>query len=204
MKYENAKRGVAMIFTAEILELIATILTGSFLSVKDSTPAIGFAAALVALVLVVAAAVKEIKGLILAGKDEKIYKYALILVVVWFAASVLSAILPVLFPSMKASTLEFSSDLINLLVMVNVIQATNTLFRSKGDEGMVKKGNVALCINIVAFCIANALESYMKVTGLSDEKKAVVFIAVGLVYAATVLVGYIKYLSYLKKAAAEL
>lgn len=204
MIYENAKRGVGMIYTAEILELIAALLSGAALGFKDISPAVGIAGALAALVLVIIAAVKEIKGLSVAGKDEKIYKYALILVIVWFAASVLSAVLPVVFPSMKASPLEFSSDLINLLVLVNVIQATNVLLRNKGEEEMVKKGNVALCINIVAFCIANALESYMKTSGLNDEKKAVAFLVIGLVYAVVLLVGYTKYLAYLRKASDKL
>lgn len=204
MIYENAKRGVGMIYTAEILELIAALLSGAALGLKDLSPVVGIVGALAALVLVIIAAVKEIKGLSVAGKDEKIYKYALVLVAVWMAASVLSAVLPVIFPSMKASPLEFSSDLINLLVLVNVIQATNVLLRNKGEEAMVKKGNVALSINIVAFCIANALEAYMKTSGLNDEKKAVAFLAIGLVYAVVLLVGYIKYLAYLRKASDKL
>lgn len=200
MKYENAKLGVDMIYSAEILELIAALLSGAAVALKQLSPVVGVIGVLAALVLVIVAAVREIKGLTIAGKDEKGYKYALILVIVWFAASVLSAALPLIFPSMKASPLEFSSDLINLLVLLNVIQATNTLFRSKGDEEMVKKGNVALCINIVAFCVANILESFMKMSNVSDDKKAVVFLVVGLVYAVALLVGYIKYLAYLKKA----
>ena len=204
MIYENAKRGVKMIYTAEILELIAALLSSAAMSFKDVSFTTGLVGALVALVLVIVAAVKEIKGLSIAGKDEKGYKNALILVIVWFVASLVSAALPALFPSMKASPLEFGSDLINLLVLVGVIQATNVLLRNKGEEETVKKGNIALCVNVAALFISSALEAFIQVSELNDEKKVIAFVVTGLVYAVVLLVGYIKYLVYLKKASEKL
>ena len=204
MIYENAKRGVKMIYTAEILELIAVLLSSAAMTIKDVSFTTGIVGALAALVLVIVAAVKEIKGLTIAGKDEKGYKNALILVIVWFVATLLSAALPALIPSMKASPLEFGSDLINLLVLVSVIQATNVLLRNKGEEETVKKGNIALCVNVAALFISSALEAFIQVSELNDEKKVIAFVVTGLVYAVVLLVGYIKYLVYLKKASEKL
>lgn len=203
MKYENAKRGVAMIFTAEILELIASILTGGTLAAKDSAQAIGLVGVLVGLVLVIVAAVKEIKGLILAGKDEKSYKHALYLTIFYVVIDLINQIVPMFFPDLKFSPLVFSADLFNILCLLYVVQGTNALLKELGNEDMVKKGKVALCYNIVAFAIMNTLEATMAVTESGNAGIAVMAV-LAVACAVVMIIGYIKYLSYLKKAADEL
>ena len=201
MKYENAKRGLRMIYTAEIFEMIAFLLTVAAGVAALKLSAAALAAGLIALVLVIVAAIKQFKGLVIARNDEVHYKQALIVLVVWFAASMLSYVLPMIFPTLE-STVSHSlgSNLLNTLVLVTVVQATNALLKNKENSALVKKGNIVIGINIAAFWLENLLSAF----AAADELRAGLIVILGLVYVVVFLIGYFKYLSYLKNAADEI
>lgn len=201
MKYENAKRGLRMIYTAEIFEMIAFLLTVAAGVAALKLSAAALAAGLIALVLVIVAAIKQFKGLVIARNDEVHYKQALIVLVVWFAASMLSYILPMIFPTLE-STVSHSlgSNLLNTLVLVTVVQATNALLKNKENSALVKKGNIVIGINIAAFWLENLLSAF----AAADELRVGLIVILGLVYVVVFLIGYFKYLSYLKNAADEI
>lgn len=201
MKYENAKRGLRMIYTAEIFEMIAFLLTVAAGVAALKLSAAALAAGLIALVLVIVAAIKQFKGLVIARNDEVHYKQALIVLVVWFAASMLSYVLPMIFPTLE-STVSHSlgSNLLNTLVLVTVVQATNALLKNKENSALVKKGNIVIGINIAAFWLENLLSAF----AAADELRVGLIVILGLVYVVVFLIGYFKYLSYLKNAADEI
>ena len=201
MKYENAKRGLQMIYTAEIFEMIAFLLTVAAGVAALKLSAAALAAGLIALVLVIVAAIKQFKGLVIARNDEVHYKQALIVLVVWFAASMLSYVLPMIFPTLE-STVSHSlgSNLLNTLVLVTVVQATNALLKNKENSALVKKGNIVIGINIAAFWLENLLSAF----AAADELRVGLIVILGLVYVVVFLIGYFKYLSYLKNAADEI
>lgn len=201
MKYENAKRGLRMIYTAEIFEMIAFLLTVAAGVAALKLSAAALAAGLIALVLVIVAAIKQFKGLVIARNDEVHYKQALIVLVVWFAASMLSYVLPMIFPALE-STVSHSlgSNLLNTLVLVTVVQATNALLKNKENSALVKKGNIVIGINIAAFWLENLLSAF----AAADELRVGLIVILGLVYVVVFLIGYFKYLSYLKNAADEI
>lgn len=201
MKYENAKRGLRMIYTAEIFEMIAFLLTVAAGVAALKLSAAALAAGLIALALVIVAAIKQFKGLVIARNDEVHYKQALIVLVVWFAASMLSYVLPMIFPTLE-STVSHSlgSNLLNTLVLVTVVQATNALLKNKENSALVKKGNIVIGINIAAFWLENLLSAF----AAADELRVGLIVILGLVYVVVFLIGYFKYLSYLKNAADEI
>ena len=201
MKYENAKRGLRMIYTAEIFEMIAFLLTVAAGVAAENLKGAALAAGLIALALVIVAAIKQFKGLVIARNDEVHYKQALIVLVVWFAASMLSYVLPMIFPTLE-STVSHSlgSNLLNTLVLVTVVQATNALLKNKENSALVKKGNIVIGINIAAFWLENLLSAF----AAADELRVGLIVILGLVYVVVFLIGYFKYLSYLKNAADEI
>lgn len=201
MKYENAKRGLRMIYTAEVFEMIAFLLTVAAGVAALKLSAAALAAGLAALVLVIVAAIKQFKGLVIARNDEMHFKQALVLLVVWFAASMLSYVMPMIFPTIESGmSHSLGSTLLNTLVLVTVVQATNALLKNKENSALVKKGNVVIGINIAAFWFENMLSAF----AAADELRVGLIVILALVYVVVFLIGYFKYLSYLKNAADEL
>lgn len=201
MKFENAKRGLKMIYTAEICRLVAVLLSILAVSIVLKSPLAALIAGIAALVLVIFSTVKQVKGIVVARPDEKRFQYAMVAIIVWCAASVLSSVLPMIFPDMLNSVSHaLGLGLLNIVVMVSVLQATSALFKANANEKLAKKGKIAITINVIAFWLENMVDALKSFA----PNKTGLIVLTGIVYIVMLIIGYVKYLSYIKQAADKL
>lgn len=213
MKFPNAAKGVRKIFTGEILGLIAFILLsiGSIAilgaaAAKDqktiSDAATGGALAgggifaTIGAIIAIVGAIIVIVGIVQAGKDEKFFKYALYVMIIYFIVSVVVSI--ALNASGNKGYATSGSTLINLIVNILVIQGIVNIANAKQDGKVASKG---LLIFKLIICVT-VLEIIASVIGAATQNKVAAVIALVLAIVAVVLglVRYIMYLSLLSNA----
>lgn len=222
MKFPNAAKGVKKIFTAEILNLIGTIV----MVIAAIVAAIGVAGAsgaqssdgkalvlgggiMVALIFIAVymilatiAYIMNLVGIINASKDETNFKSALLFLIVGIVTTILVAAFrnnPVVY-SLMVSLGNLMNVFVNIFVIAGGVKLADRL--NRGDVS-TKGTNVLKLIIVVAILslIASLISSFMG--GMVASVTAAVLFIVGLVLNIIKYFMYLSYLSQLKKALAE-
>ena len=210
MKFQNAATGVKRIFTAEILKLIAAIVTvvGIVMTIVTVAAANansqgGTIAAGVGTVLLIAAAsilaliggIMALVGIINASKDEGAFKTALILVIISLIAAVVGGIFYQ--NATVQSICQIVQNLMSIFVTVFVIKGITNLAVKIGNDEVAKQGKSLLTIIVVFYAlslIANIL--VLVFGGMFASVLGGVLAVVALVLN---IIAYIVYLSLLSK-----
>ena len=203
MKFQNAATGVKRIFTAEILKLIAAIVTvvGIVMTIVTVAAANansqgGTIAAGVGTVLLIAAAsilaliggIMALVGIINASKDEGAFKTALILIIISLIAAVVGGIF------YQNATVQSICQIVQNLMSIKGI--TNLAVKIGNDE-VAQQGKSLLTIIVVFYAlslIANIL--VLVFGGMFASVLGGVLAVVALVLN---IIAYIVYLSLLNK-----
>lgn len=210
MKFQNAATGVKRIFTAEILKLIAAIVTvvGIVMTIVTVAAANansqgGTIAAGVGTVLLIAAAsvlaliggIMALVGIINASKDEGAFKTALILIIISLIAAVVAGIFYQ--NATVQSICQIVQNLMSIFVTVFVIRGITNLAVKIGNDEVAKQGKSLLTIIVVFYAlslIANIL--VLVFGGMFASVLGGVLAVVALVLN---IIAYIVYLSLLSK-----
>lgn len=210
MKFQNAATGVKRIFTAEILKLIAAIVTviGIVMTIVTVAAANansqgGTIAAGVGTVLLIAAAsilaliggIMALVGIINASKDEGAFKTALILIIISLIAAVVGGIFYQ--NTTVQSICQIVQNLMSIFVTVFVIRGITNLAVKIGNDEVAKQGKSLLTIIVVFYAlslIANIL--VLVFGGMFASVLGGVLAVVALVLN---IIAYIVYLSLLSK-----
>ena len=222
MKFPNAAKGVKKIFTAEVLNLIGTIVMviaaivatiGGAIAAGAQTEE-GWALALggggmvaliliaVSMILATIAYIMNLVGVINASKDETNFKSALIFLIVGIVTTILVAVFrnnPVVY-SMLLSLGNLMNVFVNIFVIAGGVKLADRM--NRGDVS-TKGTNVLKLIIVVAILslIASLISSFMG--GMVASVMAAVLFIVGLVLNIIKYFMYLSFLSQLKKALAE-
>ena len=203
MNLENARKGIRLLYTAAIFELIASIIAGSglFLGFAGLPGLIGTAVfAFIALVLDIIAFVQNIRGLNFAGKDESYFKYAFWIII----GGIIFAAISAFFSSngtlsMITQILDSIMDIASsLLICLGVAK----IFTAQGNEEMAQQGTTTAKVFAIAFAIAQIIKIIMSFN--SSSWGLVLGIILSLAVIVLNIVAYVRYLLYLKKASVEL
>ena len=222
MKFPNAAKGVKKIFTAEILNLIGTIV----MVIAAIAVAIGGAGAagaqteegialalgggmMVALILIAVymilatiAYIMNLVGIINASKDETNFKSALIFLIVGIVTTILVAVFrnnPVVY-SMLLSLGNLMNVFVNIFVIAGGVKLADRM--NRGDVS-TKGTNVLKLIIVVAILslIASLISSFMG--GMVASVTAAVLLIVSLILNIIKYFMYLSFLSRLKKSLVE-
>ena len=203
MQYSNAKKGIGLIFTAAILELIASIFSGLVLVLtKYDGLSILFLVvfSLVALVMVIVAAIQYIRGIAIASRDEYNFKQAILFVVLDIIFVIIDAIL--LTFKITIPFANFISSAFECLIVVFICYGISSIFRSTGRDELAKKGISTATIYVIAFLLGKCIQMLVSTGAFSPIDIAVDIIAI-VVFIVLDIVAYIKFLVYLNKAKNE-
>ena len=215
MKFPNAAKGVKKIFTAEILNLIGTIVM-VIVAIVVAIGVVGAAGAqssdgkalaldggiVVALIFATIAYIMNLVGIINASKDETNFKSALIFLIVGIVTTILVAVFrnnPVVY-SMLLSLGDLMKVFVNIFVIAGGFKLADRM--NRGDVS-TKGTNVLKLIIVVAILslIASLISSFMG--GMVASVMAAVLFIVGLVLNIIKYFMYLSFLSRLKKSLAE-
>lgn len=203
MQYSNARKGIGLIFTAAILELIASIFSGLVLVLtKHDGLSVLFLIvfSLVALVMVIVAAIQYIRGIAIASKDEYNFKQAILFVVLDIIFVIIDAIL--LTFKITIPFANFISSAFECLIVVFICYGISSIFRSTGRDELAKKGISTATIYVIAFLLGKCIQMLVSTGAFSPIDIAVDIIAI-VVFIVLDIVAYIKFLVYLNKAKNE-
>ena len=174
MSYENAKKGIGQIFTAEILALLSAIfiIIGTIISVIGTATLIaggidgaeaamgaGVAGGVVGIIVSFVGAIFSLIGFILyivgvgnAAKDEDNFKKAMLFLVLALVCSIVSAFttaIPVL-----AIILKVLGSLFELISTIMVIGGICTLANKLGKSEVEQKGQFVLKLIVVIILLS--------------------------------------------------
>ena len=205
MKFPNAFAGVKKLYIAEILAIIALILTlittvaafftigvidrGLEEAVNPSLVVTGVFA-IVTAILVLIAFVLDLVGLSQAGKDEPTFKYALIVAIVGIVASAASSFLP---DGAGKELLTLLYEIGINLVAVFSIAGIMALAKKSMNAEMEERGTFLLKLIIASIIIANVADIIYRFFANGAVVLGIVAIVIDL--AASLL-----YLGYLNRA----
>ena len=223
MKFPNVAKGVKRIYTAEVINLIATIclivaavlivvaVAGGKLAAGNTGAAllgggmIGAAVcALAWFVLSIIGFIMKLVGIVNASKDEASFKSALVFLIVSIVVSVVSAILMANSVGVAGNLLYTFAQLLEVFITIFVIAGGVKLadLLNRGDIG--RKGTNVLKIIIVVnvlMLIANLVSSFMG--GIAASVVAGVLLIVALVLEVVQYFLYLSFLGKTKKMLAE-
>lgn len=203
MQYSNARKGIGLIFTAAILELIASIFSGLVLVLTkyDGLSVLFLIVfSLVALVMVIVAAIQYIRGIAIASRDEYNFKQAILFVVLDIIFVIIDAIL--LTFDITIPFANFISSAFECLIVVFICYGISSIFRSTGRDELAKKGISTATIYVIAFLLGKCIQMLVSTGAFSPIDIAVDIIAI-VVFIVLDIVAYIKFLVYLNKAKNE-
>ena len=200
MKFQNAATGVKRIFTAEILKLIAAIVTVVGIVMTIVTVAAANANSqggtiAAASVLALIGGIMALVGIINASKDEGAFKTALILIIISLIAAVVAGIFYQ--NATVQSICQIVQNLMSIFVTVFVIKGITNLAVKIGNDEVAKQGKSLLTIIVVFYAlslIANIL--VLVFGGMFASVLGGVLAVVALVLN---IIAYIVYLSLLSK-----
>ncbi len=185
MSFENAKKGIGQIFTAEILQLLAAIFTiiglvmsitgvaaivGGGLAESDTAMVGGAIGGVVGVIMTVVGAIFALIGFILyivgvgtAAKDEENFKRALICLVLALVTSLVGAFtngIPVL-----AGIMRILSAVFTLISAISVINGIIILAGKVNNAAVEKKGQTTMKLVIVILVLAIIANVIAMITG---------------------------------------
>ncbi len=186
MSYENAKKGIGQIFTAEILQLLSAIfaIIGTIITITGIAAIIGGAAtgtdvamggglagSIVGIIMTVIGAIFALIGFILyivgvgtAGKDEENFKKAFMFLILGLICSIIGAFtgaVPVL-----AGILKIASAVFSLASAIFVINGIIVLAGKVGNAKVEKKGQTTLKLVIVILVLSIVAHVIAMITAL--------------------------------------
>ena len=182
MQYPEACAGVKKIYTAEILSLVATVLTVTVVL----SPA--------AAVLFIISFVLKIVGINRAARDEEAFKNALIAVIVGIVASAIVALSKNdSFMHGLGSTLNnICNFLVSYLVCKGIVNLANRL----GDEEIAARGQKVMKLLTTVWAIVIVIELISVILRGSTVLSVILTIASGI----CAIVAYVLYLKLLSRA----
>ncbi len=205
MEFENAKIGLRKVYRAQILLIIAAII--SIVSVVvmavlgkaiqsgaediNNTDVISVLFIIAAGILTIVAFFMNFIGVGRTSRDDESFKNALIMLVIGVAASVISSALQSRLPGV-ARYLDYLHDISSLFVSYYVIGGCMSIAGKKNEEGLVSTCKTARTFIIVAWIITIVLEF------LSGAVNGFVGV-LAIVAAVCEIVAYIIYLVILSK-----
>lgn len=209
--YENARKGLGKIYTAEILTIFVVIIgivsavilvvLGKVLKSDgasvNTADVVSFVSMLVALVLGIVSFFLNLFGIISASKDDEGFKNALYMVIIGIIASIVASILKTKHPSI-AGYFETINDVSELFVFYYVISGCVNIARAKKNDALVATGNRTKVIIIVIWVISLVLNFFK---GSLEAKGTVggIFTAIAIIGGIASIVSYILYLVIIRK-----
>lgn len=202
MKFPNAKKGISKILLSEIIYIIATAvsLIGVLVLIIAGKTSEGLAAGtglviLIGMAVVTVSSIIQLVGIIQARKDEKCFKYAILVLIlnvilaIFASAFEQNAVLNTIF-----ATLETISE---LAVIILIVKAIVNLANHMQEPEIADKG-MHLIKNII---IVNAIEIIAKLTeGLTkDTVMEGVTIALLVCTSVAAIIKYFIYINLLSK-----
>ncbi len=182
MQYPEACAGVKKIYTAEILSLIATVLTVTVVL----SP--------VAAILFIISFVLKIVGINRAARDEGAFKNALIAVVVGIAASILVGLTKndTFMHGLGSTVNDVCNFLVSYLVCRGIVNLANRL----GDEEIAARGQKVMKLLTIVWAIAIVIRILSAILGGGNALNIVLTIVSGV----CAIVAYVLYLKLLSRA----
>ncbi len=211
MKFPNAAKGVKKIFTAEILSLIAALLSIVGIAMMIITRAaeeshaenatvvagLGTIALLAAAaIIILIAGIMSLVGIINASKDDGAFKAALIAILIGVCASIVSGIFSQ--NSTVQSICQIVQNLMNIFSTVFVIQGISNLAVKVGNTQVASQAKTILAIIVVIYVLSLIASILVVVFGGQFASVTAGIIAV--VALVLDVIAYIVYLSLLSKA----
>lgn len=212
MSYENARKGISKVFTAQVLQIIASVcgaITGvlgvvavAAVSAESTGGAIAgglgvVVAGLAALILSIIGLIMLLVGLNTAGKDSEQIKKA-------FTISIVSLIVAIVFGIIKSFTPAWVSNIGDIIATVLGLLVTyNVLFGCAGlNSDLADKASstwkVYMCVIIldIVIVIVSLIMGILGVTAVSAVAATILVIA----DAVLEVVAFIMFLVFLNKA----
>ena len=202
MDLSNAKKGMGLLYTAVILELISTVL-GCLILIFGFTSftalALSAVGTIAIFVLAIISLIWYIRGVNWAMKDEPYFKNAMYMIICMFVAEILDMILPKIIAGYSGSIVDGISALVDVLMSIIIIQGIQKIYEKLGNDEMVKKGKTTAIIYCVSFIIAKVLEIVCQIK-MSELALGATLLIGALVCLVLSLVAYIRMLGYLNHA----
>ncbi|MBR4427144.1 MAG: hypothetical protein IKS77_05530 [Spirochaetales bacterium] len=204
--FDNAKKGIKKIYKAEILSIIATIVTivaavillamGSYVKNGEvnSTDVISTLSIIIAVILAVVAYVLNIVGIGNASKDSEDFKNALYMTIAALIVSVVAGILSTKGSSM-ANALSVSENILEMLAAYYVINGCIGIAKKLANSELEKYGNKSMKLFLTVWILSVVFDVVGKIFG----SKAAIAGIVGIVAMVLALVSYVVYLKLLNK-----
>ena len=209
MSYENARKGISKVFSAEVLQLIAA-LCGAVAGVLgvvavaavagESTGgaiAGGIGVVVVALVLSVIGIIMLLVGLNTAGKDSEQIKKAFTISIVSLIVAIVVGILKSFTPAWVANIGDIVATVLGLLITYNVLFGCAGL-NSDLAEKASSTWKVYMCVIIldIVIVIVTLIMGLLGFTAVSVVAATILVVA----DAVLEVVAYIMFLVFLSKA----
>ena len=210
MKFPNAAKGVKRIFTAEILKLVAAVvsiigvammiitLAAAESKAEGATIAAGTGTVIllaVAAVLALIGGIMALIGIINASKDEGSFKIALVAIIISLCAAIVGGIFSQ--NSTIQSICQIVQNLMSIFVTVFVIQGVSNLAEKVGNDNVAAQGKTLLSIIVAVYALSLIANIIVLIFGgMFVSVTAGVIAVIALVLN---VIGYIVYLSLLSK-----
>lgn len=175
--YPNASEGLKLLFYAQILIIVGTLLS--------LVPIVGS-------LIVLAGGILDLVGLNRAGQDDEGYRTAFTLVIVSIVVDVLSGFAGSKGFLFLATPLSIASILVSLGIIYFVCITTSNLLHSVGEEALSQRGITVWKINLLCTALSVVLVLLMVIPVLN------ILAAIGEI-AVTIaeIVGYVLYMMFL-------
>lgn len=223
MEFENARKGIKRIFTAEILALLGgicgfaatmiqelmengTIPLKGTVELNTSSPVImGLAVAV--LVLSLLSLILHLTGISKASKDEPKFKRAMLWVVIGIVLSSINSSLNL--EETVSTGVRMASDFSSLLVKCFIISGVMSVAEQMNRPGLKFLGSKAMVWTVLAQLAGLAMQGIYIWSSLTGKDilggKLIEYEAVLLIVSAVLsLIAYIVYLRFLKKSVQSL
>ncbi len=204
--FRNAYNGIKKLYIAEIIALVAGVITVVSVSIalanlrrgnaESALTALG-AITIVAVIAAIVAAVISIIGLAQARKDERNFGIAFALTIAGLAVSVAAGFFPA--NSSVAYIAKACGTLLNLLVTVFSIYGIISLAGQLRNSGVAAQGAQLLRVIIATQVVAMIASIIAMIFGFSTAGLTGAYIA-SLVSNILSIVAYVLYISLLSKA----
>lgn len=208
MQFPNAAKGIKLIFTAEILALIASIAAtvgGGIMAAMGSansqgaetTAVIIGGVALVAGVLVLIAFIMNLVGLNAARKDDQFFKMAFILTLVGIVIAIAQSIFAN--NTTVTSLLDTFTSVCEMFITIYVCKGIMSLAEQLGKKSMVERGSKVIKMVVAVWIISIVAGFIGSIFSNNDNMLAVAGILI-LVAGIVSIIAYFIYLGYLSRA----
>ena len=213
MNFENAHKGIGLLFTGLILEIIAEVLAGVGLiagaSAKSWETIVVLVLVLVAAGVGIASFIQTLRGLIWAKKDEPCFGYALAITIATLVASALASIFGTTGNAGGIGTTIVAAlgALFECVTIVLVCDGISNIYRQKGNIARAKEGLNTGIIFVIVYAVAKALEilvtSSIASKGTSTWSATLILI-LAIVTVVLTIVAFVKFVVYLNRARQEI